>query len=129
MYLFCVMPFMIIDLYGREWKWIQKYKIQPDRIVGWPQIRRAIMLTFWNHVLYILPVSVAQVVWTPPTELPRLAPGLWEFIWQQAAALVIFDFEYYVWHVIHHRVRWLYRNVHSVHHQYSSPSSWVCVRA
>ena len=88
-------------------------------VVRWPAVRHAVVLTVWNHVLYILPVSVAQCVWTPNTELPTLAPRLWDFTWQQCAALVLFDAEYYVWHYVHHRVRWLYRHVHSVHHQYS----------
>jgi len=124
-YLLCLVPFTYIDLFGKHWTWIQRYKIQPDRQVGWPQVRRAMLLTLWNHLLYILPISVAQCVWTPDTELPTLAPGLWEFLWHQAGALLVFDAEYFTWHVIHHRVRWLYRHVHSVHHQYSSTSCWV----
>lgn len=69
-------------------------------------------LTIWNHILYILPVSVAQCVWTPSTFLPPMAPTLIEFFPHQTAALLVFDFEYFAWHVLHHRVRWLYRNVH-----------------
>ncbi len=83
------------------------------------------ILTGWNQVLYILPVSIAQWVWTPDTELPRVAPTMWEFCWQQYAAVVLFDAEYYLWHFVHHRVRFLYRHVHSVHHQFHSPHSWV----
>jgi len=118
-YFACMLPFTVMDLCGSEWKWLQRYKIQPRRVVTWPVVRNAIVLTMWNHVLYVLPISVAQCVWTPNTELPTLAPRLWEFSWQQCAALVVFDAEYYAWHYVHHRVRWLYRHVHSVHHQYS----------
>jgi len=124
-YVVGLVPFTFLDFYGKDWTWIQRYKIQPDRVVSWPPVRKAIALTAWNHVLYILPVSVAQVVWTPDTVLPDLAPTVWEFSWHMLAALLVFDFEYYAWHLIHHRVRWLYRNVHAVHHQYSSPSVWV----
>jgi len=35
-YFLCQLPFTIFDLYGRNWKWIQQYKIQPDRVVTWP---------------------------------------------------------------------------------------------
>jgi cholesterol 25-hydroxylase len=125
MYLLCMIPFTYFDLFGKHWTWLQKYKIRPDRPVTWPQVRRAMLLTLWNHVAYILPVSIAQCVWTPNTVLPTLAPGLWEFLWHQAVAFFIFDAEYYLWHVIHHKVRWLYRTVHSVHHQYSVTSCWV----
>jgi len=118
-YFGCMLPFTLMDLFGSEWNWVRRYKIQPRRVVTWPAVRNAVVLTLWNHVLYILPVSVAQCVWTPNTELPTLAPRLWEFSWQQCAALVVFDAEYYAWHYLHHRIRWLYRHVHSVHHQYS----------
>jgi len=118
-YFGCMLPFTLIDLFGSEWTWVRRYKIQPSRVVTWPAVRHAVALTLWNNVLYILPVSVAQYVWMPDTELPAVAPALWEFIWQQFAALVVFDAEYYAWHYLHHRIRWLYRHVHSVHHQYS----------
>ena len=118
-YFLFMIPFTIVDMFGSEWRWIQKYKIQPDRKVTWPAVRNAISLTVWNQLLYILPVSVAQWVWTPPTHLPTVAPGLWELVWQVYAALAVFDAEYYLWHWSHHRVRWLYRHVHSVHHHYS----------
>jgi len=118
-YFACMLPFTLIDLLAAEWTWVQRYKIQPSRVVTWHAVRSAIVLTVWNHVLYILPVSVAQCVWMPNTHLPVLAPRLWQFIWHHLAALVLFDAEYYAWHYLHHRVRWLYRHVHSVHHQYS----------
>lgn len=124
-YFLTMIPFTIADLFGKNWRWIQKYKIQPDREVTWPAVKNAMLETTWNHIMYILPVSVAQYVWTPNTLLPTVAPGLWEFCWQQYAALAIFDLEYFIWHYVHHKVRFLYRHVHSIHHHYSSPSSWV----
>jgi len=122
-YFACMLPFTLLDLFGSEWKWVQKYKIQPYRVVTWPVVRSAVVLTAWNHVLYILPVSVAQCVWMPNTRLPTLAPRLWDFTWQHLAALVVFDAQYYAWHYLHHRIRWLYRHVHAVHHQYSRSAS------
>ena len=124
-YFLLVTPFTIIDLYGKDWAWVKKYKIQPDAEVTWPQIRKAVILTLWNHVLYILPISLAQWVWQPNLPLPKLAPSLFEFCWHQFGALVVFDFMYYVWHWYHHRNRWLYRHIHSVHHQYYVCNSWV----
>jgi len=126
-YFGCMLPFTLVDLFGSQWAWVRRYKIQPGRVVTWPAVRNAVVLTLWNHVLYILPVSVAQCVWMSNTHLPTLAPRLWDFIWQQCAALVLFDAEYYAWHYLHHRVRWLYRHVHSVHHQYSRSASLVHV--
>lgn len=118
-------PFMICDLYGKNWNWIRKYKIQSDLDVTPAQCWDTLTLTFWNHVLYILPAACAQWVWTPPTPLPELAPPLLDFVWHQFAGLLIFDFQYYVWHWSHHKVRFLYKLVHSVHHRYNSPFCWV----
>ncbi|XP_064609931.1 cholesterol 25-hydroxylase-like protein 1, member 2 [Liolophura sinensis] len=117
--------FMIIDLLGERLPFIYKYKIQPEKKVTVAQIYDTVHLTIWNHVIFILPASAAQWVWTPPTTLPDLAPTLWEFTWHQIACLIVFDFQYYVWHLIHHRVRFLYKHIHSVHHRYHSPFGWV----
>src|ERR1700733_9960408 len=57
-YVLCVLPFMVGDMFGKRWRWIQKYKIQTDREVTWTQISRATRLTAWNHILYILPVTL-----------------------------------------------------------------------
>ena len=124
-YFISVLPWTLIDLFGKDWKWIQKFKIQPEKEVTWPLIWKAIVLTTWNQILYIMPISVAQWVWTPYTNLPELAPPLWDFCWHQYAALAVFDFQYYVWHSTHHKIRILYKHVHAVHHQYHAPHSWV----
>ena len=121
---FCT-PFMIADLWGKKWTWIQKYKIQSNLEVTPAQVMDTLSLTFWNHVLYVLPAATAQWVWTPATPLPRLAPTLLEFLWQQLAGLMIFDFQYFVWHASHHKVRFLYKHVHALHHRYHSPFCWV----
>lgn len=124
-YLLLVSPFSIIDLFLKDWPIFKKHKILPDEEVTWPQVKNAIALTAWNHVLYLLPISFAQWVWQPVLPLPKLAPNLFEFVWQQFVALVLFDLFYFVWHWYHHKNRWLYRHVHSVHHQYYVCSSWV----
>lgn len=121
---FCT-PFMIFDLFGKNWKWVQKYKIQSNLDVTYAQVWDTLVLTFWNHVLFVFPAAAAQWVWTPDTVLPELAPTVLEFVWQQIAGLLIFDFQYYVWHWSHHKVRFLYKHVHGVHHRYNSPFVWV----
>ncbi|CAH1254257.1 CH25H [Branchiostoma lanceolatum] len=124
-YFSCILPFMIVDLWGKEWHWTKKYKIQPDKEVTWPMVRNTMVITFWNHLLYVLPSAVGQYIYTPPTPLPPVSPGLWEFTWHIVASLIIFDFQYFVWHWLHHKVRFLYKHFHALHHQYHSPFSWV----
>lgn len=117
--------FMIADLFGKEWRWIHKYKIQPDFVVNFAHCRDNLGITFWNHILFVLPAACAQWVWTPATLFPDLAPTLLQFVWHQVAGLFIFDFQYYVWHWTHHKVRFLYKHVHALHHRYHAPFSWV----
>ena len=125
-YFIFTIPFTVLDFYGlRRWSWVARYKIQPDSLATWAQIRESMVLTVWNQLLYIVPISIAQWIWQPPLRLPPLAPGLIEFVYHHAAALLIMDGLYYVWHVVHHRSRWLYRTVHSVHHRYANVNCWL----
>ncbi|XP_013389366.1 cholesterol 25-hydroxylase-like protein 1, member 2 [Lingula anatina] len=124
-YFTCMVPFTIFDLWGKNWNWIHKYKIQPEKNVTWPACRNAILVILWNHCVYILPAAIGQAIWTPPTPLPPVAPTMTEFVLEQVVMLLIFDFQYFVWHYTHHRVKFLYKHVHSIHHQYYSPFCWV----
>ena len=91
----------------------------------WPLVRKAIIQTGWNHVLYILPSTIAQWVFAEKITLPSEAPPLFEFFWHHLAVLVIFDLEVFIHHIILHKVRVLYRNIHYVHHQYYTTNAWV----
>jgi cholesterol 25-hydroxylase len=56
--------------------------------------------------------------------LPVEAPTITEITIHWAICFVVFDTEYYVWHVIHHKVSFLYKHIHSFHHRLRSPFSW-----
>ncbi|XP_002732803.1 cholesterol 25-hydroxylase-like protein 1, member 2 [Saccoglossus kowalevskii] len=124
-YFICCFPFMIVDIYGKKWYWIQKYKIQPTKEVTWSQVYDTLYVTMWNHLFLILPMTIVQAFVTPLTVIPENAPGMWEFCWQITLFMLIFDLEYYVWHYVHHRNRFLYNHFHALHHRYYSPFSWV----
>jgi len=124
-YFLCMLPWSIIDLYGQNWWWIQKYKIQHHKQVTFKQVRNAMALILFNQVVFILPLAVSQWVYVTPNKLPVMAPAVWTIIWQCLASLAIFDIEYFLLHSAFHKIRFLYRHVHSVHHRYSAPSCWV----
>ncbi|CAD5123150.1 unnamed protein product [Dimorphilus gyrociliatus] len=117
--------YTIIDLYFVNFKIIKRYKIQPDRAPNAKGIERAVLLTLWNNMVWTLPITMAQWAFTPNEVLPKVAPTLFEFIWQHFAALAMFDFFYFTWHSIHHKVRFLYKHCHAVHHEYYVCNSWV----
>ena len=112
-YFASTVPFTLMDTVGARVSWIRQYKVAPNEDLNWPQVRKCIALTAWNQLLYIRPITMAQCVWTPAVQLPASAPGVWEFVWHQFLAFALFDFEFYLWHALHHRCRWLYRNVHA----------------
>ena len=102
--------------------------------------------TLWMFVCFILPGVCWQVatrgpwlyangpdycvVWCDGKDLfPRLAPTLLELAVQTLTCLFVFDFLYYNWHSQHHRNRDLYRQIHSVHHEYHAPFVWVTMYA
>jgi len=91
--------------------------------VGSRQIMRALTLNFINNLFIVIPSFLSQALWIPDTPLPKIAPGLFEFIIEPFLILMFFDFQYGMWHLAHHKIRWLYRNFHSVHHQYHSTFS------
>ncbi|MBN3300191.1 CH25H protein, partial [Amia calva] len=92
---------------------------------GDPQVPVGDTLQLWGrcllriaccHLTVIAPVTaLLQCVRSPslPPEAPRCARALAEV----ALCLLLFDSVYFAWHVVIHRVPWLYQRVHSTHHQ------------
>ena len=115
-----------LDLLAPFWPRLNRRRLHPDRpAVAWASLWRTLGVTARNHLFFVLPAAAAQWLWRPPTPLPRDAPTLRAFALGVLGCLVVFDFQYYVWHLLHHRVSWLYRTFHAVHHQYRRPFSLV----
>lgn len=123
-FIFCTIM-MVLDFSGDNLKFLYKYKIQSDNKVTWPMVFRALRVTFLNNFLLILPATIAQCIWVPPTPMQAEAPSVQEFFVQIFLMLVLFDFQYWIWHTTHHKTRWLYRNFHALHHQFHSTFSWT----
>ena len=113
--------FTALDLCGQHWSWLARFRIQKQRHVTWALVCNTLVNAFWNHVLLIFPLAMVQLIWVPPTPLPPVAPTLWQFLWHQVVWFFIFDAYYWAWHALHHKVKPLYRWVHSIHHQHSAP--------
>uniref|UniRef100_A0A8C7GIA5 Cholesterol 25-hydroxylase like 2 n=1 Tax=Oncorhynchus kisutch TaxID=8019 RepID=A0A8C7GIA5_ONCKI len=112
-YLLLVTLYTLLDVLAPSWPTLNRYKLHPDRPVTWDNI--------WTT----LPSHCAPVVWRPPIPLPRKAPTLTSFLLGILGCTVVFDFQYYLWHLLHHRVPWLYCTFHAMHHQYLQPFSLV----
>lgn len=120
-YFVLCLPYVVCDLMGNRWPWVQQFKLQPSRHPTLSTMLHCAGVTLYNHVFLVFPASVAQWAWRPPVDLPEMAPSLMELVAGVVGNLLLFDFQYYIWHLLHHRVRWLYVTFHAIHHNYSSP--------
>ncbi|XP_069467365.1 cholesterol 25-hydroxylase [Ambystoma mexicanum] len=116
--LFCI-PFMALDLVSTLVPALRKLKIQPQSSPSAEVLLCCLLQTIYNHVVFIFPVTLAHWYWRP-VHLPLVAPGLSAMILDVVACLLLFDFQYFVWHLVHHRVPWLYKTFHKFHHKHTS---------
>jgi cholesterol 25-hydroxylase len=123
-YIIICLPFTAFDLADQRLPWIHRYKIQNQIRVTRILLKDVLLQLLWTHVTYILPLSIAQFLFQEPSMLPVEAPTITEITIHWAICFVVFDTEYYVWHVIHHKVSFLYKHIHSFHHRLRSPFSW-----
>ncbi|KAM3859416.1 cholesterol 25-hydroxylase-like protein [Diretmus argenteus] len=119
--LFCL-PFVLLDLLSSRVDLVRRYKIQPRSIMSWSTVRSCLALCLYNHLVFIFPVTLLHWCWRP-VSLPEEAPDLLVLLGGVLACLLLFDFQYFVWHVLHHKVPWLYRNFHKVHHAHTATSA------
>ncbi|MBN3301612.1 cholesterol 25-hydroxylase-like protein 2 [Amia ocellicauda] len=124
-YLLLVAIFTVLDILAPVCPSINKYKIHSESPITWSNIWTTLGVTTYNHLVYIFPTAVGQWYWRPPTPLPKDAPTLSEFVFGILGCTILFDFQYYLWHLLHHKIRWLYSTFHAIHHQYSEPFSLV----
>ncbi|KAM3867741.1 cholesterol 25-hydroxylase-like protein [Diretmus argenteus] len=125
-------PFLALDALGCVCQRVRSYRIpagreepqqQQQQQQEPPSLRRWLRC-FWrllgNYVIVILPAAaLLQKLRTP--RLPDLAPSCWRLFVEVTACFLLFDLLFFIWHYSMHRVPWLYRNVHQLHHQNRTP--------
>ncbi|XP_055976924.1 cholesterol 25-hydroxylase [Sorex fumeus] len=118
-YIGCCLPFVVLDVLSPWVPALRRYKIHPDFTPSPRQLLPCLWLTLYQHVVFVLPMTLLH--WTGrPSLLPAEAPELLELLRHIVLCLLLFDTEFFLWHVLHHRVPWLYRAFHKVHHQNTS---------
>ncbi|KAL7383822.1 hypothetical protein ABVT39_018269 [Epinephelus coioides] len=96
---------------------VHRFKIQPQSEVTWAMAWRCLRKILHNHVCFIFPLSVVQWYWRP-VFAPTLAPEMLSVVKDLLACLLLFDMQYFLWHLLHHKVPWLYHVFHKEHHIY-----------
>lgn len=94
-FVFCI-PFLLCDIMGDKWPWVQQFKIQPSRRPTASALLHCAGVTLYNHVFLVLPASVAQWAWRPPADLPDQAAFLLELIAGAIGNLLLFDLQYFI---------------------------------
>ncbi|XP_068115028.1 cholesterol 25-hydroxylase-like protein [Hyperolius riggenbachi] len=115
---FCL-PYMALDFLCLRIPALKKYQVQPKSRPTLGMVLHCLAHTIYSHLVFIFPLTVAYWYWRP-VQLPTLAPGLHRFILDIIACLLLFDFQYFTWHLLHHKIPWLYKTFHKMHHKYTA---------
>uniref|UniRef100_UPI0037E71885 cholesterol 25-hydroxylase-like protein n=1 Tax=Semicossyphus pulcher TaxID=241346 RepID=UPI0037E71885 len=121
-HLSCCLPYICLDMLCSRLPLVRRFKVQPQSRLTWAMVRRCLCKILHNHVCFILPLSVVHWYWRPVSS-PPLAPEMWSVFTDVLACLLLFDTQYFLWHLLHHKVSWLYRFFHKEHHFYTSTFS------
>ncbi|KAL2078347.1 hypothetical protein ACEWY4_026032 [Coilia grayii] len=116
--LFCL-PYVVLDILSPHVELISCYKIQQKHHVSWRVMWTCLVHSVYNHVVFIFPLTVIHWCWRQ-VSFPVEAPHVLKVAQDLVTCLLLFDFQYFVWHMLHHKVPWLYRTFHKVHHKYTS---------
>lgn len=113
------LPFLVADLIPYFHRW----KIQEDKVNTRPLQANCLRRVLLNHLFLVLPIIMV----THPlfdlmgtTHSMDTLPSLSTMVLQIAIFFLIEDFVFYWGHRALHSP-WLYKNVHSVHHEHAAP--------
>ncbi|XP_069835184.1 cholesterol 25-hydroxylase-like protein [Dendropsophus ebraccatus] len=118
-YMFFCLPYLALDAICHRIPALKKYQVQPKSRPTLAMVLHCLAHTVYSHLVYIFPLTVAYVYWRP-VALPAEAPQLHTFILDIIACLLLFDFQYFAWHLLHHKVPFLYKTFHKMHHKYTA---------
>ncbi|XP_036391437.1 cholesterol 25-hydroxylase-like protein 1, member 1 [Megalops cyprinoides] len=123
-YIFFSVPFATLDLLGEKAPSLYRYKIQKGRRPTARMMAVSLSRAVYNHLVFVVPAVLINSYIVPAPPLPTLAPTVREVLVGGLGALLVFDTQYFIWHLVHHKNRHLYRWVHAVHHDFVAPFSW-----
>lgn len=112
-------PFVALDCLLGRLPALRRYKLQPRASPSAAALAACALRSLRDHLLCVLPATVAHWHCRPP-RLPDAAPALPRLLLDVAACLLLFDGLCFLWHLLHHRVAWLYRAFHKAHHRHVS---------
>ncbi|XP_028983610.2 cholesterol 25-hydroxylase-like protein [Betta splendens] len=121
-YLSCCLPYLCLDWLCPRVALLRRFKILPHSKVTRALVWRCFCKIVSNHVCLVFPLSLVHWYWNPIT-LPPLAPGVPSVAAGVLACLLLFDTQYFFWHLLHHKAPWLYHFAHREHHLHTATFS------
>ncbi|KAJ7324173.1 hypothetical protein JRQ81_017193 [Phrynocephalus forsythii] len=115
---FCL-PFLALDFLGMRFSAVRKSKLHPQTSPTLGMVAHCLTQSIYQHLIFVLPATTVYFYWKP-LQFPPKAPELPQLLLHVFACLLIFDFLFFLWHVLHHKVPWLYKTFHKVHHHHIS---------
>ncbi|XP_006000356.1 cholesterol 25-hydroxylase-like protein [Latimeria chalumnae] len=117
---FCL-PFFLIDFLGSRCPFFYQYKIRKSSPIDinawWVCLRRII----YNHLISIFPATLFYGFVRSGSTTPSEVPSSLEVVCDVILCLLLFDTLYFFGHRLSHKIPWIYRQFHSLHHQHSEP--------
>lgn len=118
---FCV-PFLALDALGSVCQRVRSWRIAsgsgpPPSLRRWSDCFWGV---FYKYLTTVLPAT-ALFQSLRSYKFPELAPTCWQLFVEVVACFLLFDMLYFMWHYSMHRVPWLYRSIHQMHHQHRLP--------
>ncbi|KAF7199659.1 cholesterol 25-hydroxylase-like protein [Nothobranchius furzeri] len=115
-------PFFALDALGRVCERVRMWRIAagsgpPPSLRRWSECFCRVLFRYLTAVLPA--ATLLQLLRSP--ELPEWAPSCWQLFVEVVACFLLFDMLFFLWHYLLHRIPWLYRNVHQMHHQHHVP--------
>lgn len=115
-------PFLLLDALGSVCHRVQSWRIAagsgpPPSLMKWFECFWRVLFKYATTVL----PATALFQLLRSHELPERAPSCWTLCLEVAACFLLFDFFFFLWHYYIHRVPWLYRAIHRMHHQHHIP--------
>ncbi len=121
-YLYCFF-WVLIDICGI----LKSYKLQPNKNYTWNELRETIQYQLFSQLIFVMPPTIIGYlldIGGINGPLPLEAPLIQDILVHLFFGAILFDIGFGSFHQLLH-TKYLFDHVHSVHHKYHSPFSFV----
>lgn len=122
--------FLYLDYYRPAWA--QPYRLQTARKFDIEKFKSAVPLVLFNNTVVGASINMLFIVPRQVSKPGFFAPELftvWDLARWAILAYLVEDVLFYITHRICHENKWLYQNVHKIHHEWQTPCAFIATYA